>query len=1072
MPHSNSRRVSRKGLRPKYVPMLPAKPMTEDELRDQEAIQLAFVEAMNELSKKPNHGLKDSMWASPQLERARLAKPCAGAAKIMIPCSPKSPPLNAMARVFVSGDSLASSTSSSNSGVGLGASIWAVQTPRGDGQILSALSGAASTFTPSRPKNNNKTYPTSQKSTQNTPTTPASNHLPPHLRLITPAVPLHPQAAQDKFAAMTPKVAGAPSDLPRSGYILPHLRRSVSPQARVASKKSPARTILVGQPVSPRSDYVLPSLQQFVIPQAEAQAAREESAATIAVPPFSVTPQSDYVLPHLRSSGKVAPAQARSFTENFVDTSPKTPNMAAIQSSYVLPHLRGTRPAVLTQPAVSSENSEMVATQSSYVLPHLRSTRPAAPAQPATTSQIPPHSLKPVTPGKSADSSRDNSDRESFLHWHRNKQASEAAKIAVRTIPPYQILHPSEIYKKSVDNLPSTGSSKALSSPSQDPEAVLAAAFRKQMTTAAPLKNYGAPAVLKPEPLHNISERVLANAYDNKKFQIHDASNQNFQEYMNATSCVPSGRKYAQVQLACNGARSQAETNQSMSQSRVRVQKKLVESIENKKPVARLSQVSPQNVCTSNNMAQKSSRALADITNTGVWSGISSINDSAGKISLDIKLQPDIAAEGTPLTRDALIRETGFKTAKECSSSENQISNAGIDASAQHSQDFRATRGNDPAPLVDWDGRWAAGPCDWESERGTFDNSFVPDFIRDWQRELPRGTTIDISAPGFVDGTCPVGINEMIAPLEHKNCFPDTKGASCNLKREWQTAEVEAHNALVRHEQRQKMERKKIELANKHYTKIAAFPVEANPFSPQIDVYLRPVENKDARDISIIYNHYILNTNIPEDQEKVTMEDMLGLIKITESEHLPFIVAVKGRLPAPNDAQGRPGPSKKSIMPAVESIIGFSFSERYNYGFSGLAKGRSRASASLQLYVHPGYTRKGVGRSLLDRLIHCITPAYAYKNACDWINPTNDKVNEAGGGGLFHQVFFHVPVEQRHDANIGPLSRFLMKFHIREHENRLKGACRSSTRGNQAHFLDIAIFQYETSHEGNFDGYQ
>lgn len=133
--------------------------------------------------------------------------------------------------------------------------------------------------------------------------------------------------------------------------------------------------------------------------------------------------------------------------------------------------------------------------------------------------------------------------------------------------------------------------------------------------------------------------------------------------------------------------------------------------------------------------------------------------------------------------------------------------------------------------------------------------------------------------------------------------------------------------------------------------------------------------------------------------------------------------------------------------------------------------GRSRATLSLQLYVHPDYTRKGVGSNLLDRLIHCITPSYAYKNACGWINLAEDKVNESGGSGTFHQLLFQIPVEQRHDPNIGWLSRFLEKFHIRE-DKRLKSLCRSSVRGNQAHFMDMALFQYEANQEAQFDPFQ
>jgi hypothetical protein len=112
-------------------------------------------------------------------------------------------------------------------------------------------------------------------------------------------------------------------------------------------------------------------------------------------------------------------------------------------------------------------------------------------------------------------------------------------------------------------------------------------------------------------------------------------------------------------------------------------------------------------------------------------------------------------------------------------------------------------------------------------------------------------------------------------------------------------------------------EKKMIELSNQRHAEVANMLQEPNPFAPQIDVYLRPVEYKDVADLTVIYNHYVMNTNIPEDQEKIAIEDMSEIIRITKAEKLPFIVAVKGRMPTSNDAQGRSG-SKKVIMPAVE----------------------------------------------------------------------------------------------------------------------------------------------------------
>jgi GNAT superfamily N-acetyltransferase len=66
----------------------------------------------------------------------------------------------------------------------------------------------------------------------------------------------------------------------------------------------------------------------------------------------------------------------------------------------------------------------------------------------------------------------------------------------------------------------------------------------------------------------------------------------------------------------------------------------------------------------------------------------------------------------------------------------------------------------------------------------------------------------------------------------------------------------------------------------------------------------------------------------------------------------------------------------KASLPQFELIIGFGYAETSNYGLGGTGLGRSRFTANLQFYVHPDYTRKGVGRSLLDRLIQSMSHGY------------------------------------------------------------------------------------------------
>ncbi|CZT08932.1 uncharacterized protein RCO7_09811 [Rhynchosporium graminicola] len=478
------------------------------------------------------------------------------------------------------------------------------------------------------------------------------------------------------------------------------------------------------------------------------------------------------------------------------------------------------------------------------------------------------------------------------------------------------------------------------------------------------------------------------------------------------------------------------------------------------------------------------------------WQVVPSMKSVAAMISADVKnIQPESSANSPPLTQDALVLQTGFKTVNQNKVSDDGISSTGLgDASSDYVHDPRNIQGIDTTDqLADWDGTWAPAPVNWETERTLFDPAFIPEYIREWQKTIPANGSfiVDISSDKFTipresrpySYTYPIANTIFVDKIDQGlDTIPDTAENTPDqeLKRKWQTAEIEANNYSVAVEKKQKSDKRALKASNMRFREIADQEPEKNPFSPAIDIYMRPAEEKDGADIAAIYNWYISNTYIPEDQVSIDVEDAKWLIKQAKDDIMPFIVAVKGRQPASVDAQGRPSPSNKIIMPVVESVIGFCFPERFNYGFTSSWKGRSRATATLQLYVHHEHTRKGVGRNLLDRLIHCLTPGYAYKNAASWINPSHDKVYETEGAGMFHQLLFQIPVESKHDPNIEWLTKFLFKFRFyensfkesdRAHPKRLNSVVRSSTKGRTAHFLDLAIFHFEARQAGEFDPY-
>jgi L-amino acid N-acyltransferase YncA len=141
----------------------------------------------------------------------------------------------------------------------------------------------------------------------------------------------------------------------------------------------------------------------------------------------------------------------------------------------------------------------------------------------------------------------------------------------------------------------------------------------------------------------------------------------------------------------------------------------------------------------------------------------------------------------------------------------------------------------------------------------------------------------------------------------------------------------------------------------------------------KIDWCNRPATENDVKGIRKIYNCYIElpNSMVTEVQTPVSEDDVRKLIAHCKDEKYPIIVAVRGRMPTVTNSKGQKVP-----LPQFETIVGFAFAKTYGAGLSGIRTGRSRGSAELQVFVHPEHTRKSVGRSLLDRLIQCLSHSY------------------------------------------------------------------------------------------------
>jgi L-amino acid N-acyltransferase YncA len=244
----------------------------------------------------------------------------------------------------------------------------------------------------------------------------------------------------------------------------------------------------------------------------------------------------------------------------------------------------------------------------------------------------------------------------------------------------------------------------------------------------------------------------------------------------------------------------------------------------------------------------------------------------------------------------------------------------------------------------------------------------------------------------------------------------------------------------------------------------ALYPVEdeiiVNPNIPKIPIYLRPAQLKDIPGITSVYNHYVLNTIIPEDQTPVSEQHMEAVLADAREQELPFIVAIRGQ------------PPKGGRTSNAEQVLGFAHTDFYNYGHSGTHTGLSRFTGVIHLYVEPNHTRKGVGRSLMDRLLVCSSFSHASKEGYDWISPNPREATvyrHQGGAQRFHQLLIYRPVEMKDDPDHEWLKEWLHgQFYIEE-VGHMRSIARSCTRGTEARFLDVLIFQFEAAIPGSFD---
>ena len=161
--------------------------------------------------------------------------------------------------------------------------------------------------------------------------------------------------------------------------------------------------------------------------------------------------------------------------------------------------------------------------------------------------------------------------------------------------------------------------------------------------------------------------------------------------------------------------------------------------------------------------------------------------------------------------------------------------------------------------------------------------------------------------------------------------------------------------------------------------------IPPNEHAPTANIYLRPAEMKDMRQVMLLHNHYVLKSAYANDLEENDEIYWRNRLQECHDEVDPFLVAIhKDQKAAKNT---RDAYRKKS-----ETVVGFAFATDY-----GLQRTAFRFTVELELWVHHAYLHQGIGRSMLDRILAALDPGYNVLE-CAPVGGKYDPLQWNGGG--------------------------------------------------------------------------
>ncbi|KAK3295478.1 uncharacterized protein B0H64DRAFT_359103 [Chaetomium fimeti] len=176
---------------------------------------------------------------------------------------------------------------------------------------------------------------------------------------------------------------------------------------------------------------------------------------------------------------------------------------------------------------------------------------------------------------------------------------------------------------------------------------------------------------------------------------------------------------------------------------------------------------------------------------------------------------------------------------------------------------------------------------------------------------------------------------------------------------------------------------------------------EFHRFVPRIPSFLRPAEKYDMEAVRAIYNWEVEHGLQALDSHHLRVDEFEKILSTTQQLGMPFLVAVRGSARNLGLTGCNTSFSVFKQIPFTEEerrgeILGFAFLSVWQPGLGGSGLGSSRATARINVFVHPDYRRNKIGFSLLDMLLTTVSDCFSSETAYDFVDPDNSRVYKKG----------------------------------------------------------------------------